>query len=77
MDTALIRPGRMDISIEIKQCNRYQLRKAYKSIYDIDLPEEFIKAFPEYKYSMAEVIMHLFHNTYNKMPVSKLMSKFN
>lgn len=76
LDPALIRPGRMDICIEIKRCNRYQLRKAYLSIYNEELPEYIVSKFPEYKYSMAEVIMHLFHNTYNKIPIETLMARF-
>lgn len=76
LDPALIRPGRMDICIEIKRCNRYQLRKAYKTIYGKELSPSIVSTFPEYKYSTAEVIMYLFHNTYNDVAPDVLMSKF-
>lgn len=50
LDEALIRPGRMDIALEIKFCNRYQLSKIYKNIYEKPLAEKYINSFPEYKF---------------------------
>ncbi|XWV26817.1 hypothetical protein QJ857_gp0234 [Tupanvirus soda lake] len=77
LDPALIRPGRMDISIEIKKCDCYQLQQIYYDLYDQHLDPSIIKRFKEYKFITAEVILHLFHNIYNKhLSCEELLSKF-
>ena len=77
LDPALIRPGRMDINIELKKCDRYQLKCIYQDLYNKILSEELIQKFPEFTYIVAEVILHLFHNMYHKdIEQNELMAKF-
>lgn len=77
LDAALIRPGRMDINIQIDKCDRYQLSQIFYDLYARHLSPDIIDKFPEHKYITAEVIMHLFHNIYNEdADDSSLMRKF-
>jgi SpoVK/Ycf46/Vps4 family AAA+-type ATPase len=77
LDPALIRPGRIDLKINVTHCTRYQLRRIYKDLYDKTMPEEIIERFPENKWITAKVILHLFHNSFNRtMSVEKLMESF-
>ncbi|XWV25485.1 bifunctional AAA family ATPase chaperone/translocase BCS1 [Tupanvirus deep ocean] len=77
LDPALIRPGRMDISIEIKKCDCYQLQQIYYDLYGHYLDQTILKRFKEYQFITAEVILHLFHNIYNKhLTGEELLRKF-
>lgn len=61
IDRALIRPGRIDMIVKFKKCNRAVLQEMVNSFYDreIDLPED---ATLDYKWSPAEVNQILFRN---------------
>lgn len=77
LDPALIRPGRIDLSINVTHCTRYQLSRIYKDLYDNNIPEEILERFPENKWITAKVILHLFHNSFNRnLSVDKLMESF-
>lgn len=65
IDPALIRPGRMDLSIEIKKCCRYQLQQIYQDIYDKELRKDILVKFKEHEFITAQIILHLFHNMLN------------
>ena len=64
IDSALIRPGRIDMIINFKKCNRQILKEMLSSFYDkeIDLPED---SSLDYKWSPAEVNQILFRNFSN------------
>lgn len=66
LDRALIRPGRIDISIQLKKCSRYQIAKVFKDLYERPIQKEFLDQFPENTFTTAEVILHLFYNKFNK-----------
>ena len=77
LDPALIRPGRMDIDIVIEKCCRYQLQQIYFDLYGKHLKEELLNKFIEFRFMTAEVILHLFHNIYNKnITEDELLKKF-
>lgn len=61
IDRALIRPGRIDMIVKFKKCNRAVLQEMVNSFYDrdIDLPEDSTL---DYKWSPAEVNQILFRN---------------
>jgi SpoVK/Ycf46/Vps4 family AAA+-type ATPase len=61
IDRALIRPGRIDMIVKFKHCNRTVIREMLDSFYDreIELPED---ASLDYKWSPAEVNQILFRN---------------
>jgi hypothetical protein len=61
IDRALIRPGRIDMIVKFKHCNRAVIHEMLESFYDkpVDLPDE---ASLDYKWSPAEVNQILFRN---------------
>jgi len=65
LDKALIRPGRIDLDIELTKCTRVQLQKIYLDLYGKDLPKDLVDRFPEKHWITARVILHLFHNSFD------------
>jgi SpoVK/Ycf46/Vps4 family AAA+-type ATPase len=61
IDRALIRPGRIDMIVKFKKCNRAVLQEMADSFYDqtVQLPDD---ASLDYKWSPAEVNQILFRN---------------
>lgn len=76
LDPALIRPGRMDLSIELKKCSREQVAEIYYDLYKSRLSQDILDRFQE-TFITSEVIMHLFHNVFNKeITQEELLKKF-
>jgi SpoVK/Ycf46/Vps4 family AAA+-type ATPase len=61
IDKALIRPGRIDMIVHFKKCNRTILKEMVHNFYDTDF-EEWTTDALEYKWSPAEVNQILFRN---------------
>jgi ATP-dependent 26S proteasome regulatory subunit len=40
IDDAIIRPGRIDHKVELKQANTYQVKKAYQLFYEKEIPDD-------------------------------------
>jgi SpoVK/Ycf46/Vps4 family AAA+-type ATPase len=59
IDRALIRPGRIDMIVHFKKCNRAILDEMVSNFYDMDVPGLFCE---DYKWSPAEVNQILFRN---------------
>jgi len=64
LDPALVRPGRIDYQIEIKNAVQSQVRKLFQRFYanfklDEWLVERFVSLIPDHKYSMAKLQGHL------------------
>ena len=77
LDPALFRPGRMDLDVKIEKCCAYQLKQIYYDMYGEELSQSIIDRFKENHFITAEVIMHLFHNIYNKeLSQEELLNKF-
>ncbi len=60
LDPALIRPGRIDYQVEIRNADSEQVAKLFDRFYagwkiDPQLRERFIATIPDYKYSMAKL----------------------
>ena len=59
LDKALIRPGRIDISIELSKCNRGMIRELSEIYYRQTLGDnvqKVIEQIPEYEYTPAHVM---------------------
>lgn len=54
LDSALIRPGRIDHQIEFKNCDRYQFKTIYKFFTSRDLPLDYV--FKENEYTTSYII---------------------
>jgi len=61
IDRALIRPGRIDMIVEFKKCNRQILQKMMDSFYDKEFPD-WTTDDVAYRWSPAEVNQILFRN---------------
>lgn len=66
IDRALIRPGRIDMIVHFKKCNRLILQEMVNSFYDTNL-SDWTDDSLEYKWSPAEVNQILFRN-FDKQP---------
>ena len=68
IDPALIRPGRMDIHIELQKCSKIITLQLLEHFYEIDydiLFEKYSSKIVEYKYSPAEINQICFKNRAN------------
>jgi ATP-dependent Zn protease len=77
LDPALIRPGRIDISIDITKCDKTQLQCIYHDLFEKEIPLDVLDRFREFEYMTAEIILHLFHNMYGQETCfEKLLGKY-
>ena len=68
LDPALIRPGRMDIHIELQKCSKIVTLQLLEHFYEIDyitLHKKYSSMIIEYKYSPAEINQICFKNRTN------------
>lgn len=66
LDPALYRAGRVDVDIDFKLCDRYQIFNIYKRIIGRKLSDEILMAIPEDTYTPAEVIFHLLQRIHDE-----------
>ncbi|MBA43102.1 MAG: hypothetical protein CMF62_03720 [Magnetococcales bacterium] len=59
LEPALFRSGRIDVNMEFKLCDKYQIRTIYKNILNRDLSHEIINKIPEDKFSPADIIFEI------------------
>jgi SpoVK/Ycf46/Vps4 family AAA+-type ATPase len=77
LDPAFYRDGRFDVKIELKLCDKYQIKNIYKKMVDKELPEKVLELIPNDKFSPANIIYHvknyIFNNSVDPM---KIMEPF-
>lgn len=56
LDAALVRPGRIDITLELKKANKETVSEIYTHLFEKQLDKSVIEKIVEYKYSPAELI---------------------
>ena len=61
LDPALIRPGRIDITLELKNANHQVIGDMYNKLFGVAITERQLRRIPEYAYSPAAIM-----NTYIK-----------
>ena len=77
LDKALLRSGRMDIKVELKKCSKYIIGNIYKDIIKCDINPEILNNFKDNTFSIAEIIHHIFHNSYdNNDDAETILTKF-
>ena len=65
LDPAILRAGRCDININLKQCDAYQIKTIYKTIFNQEIDDK-ICSNNEYKYTPADLIFHFIKYIYKK-----------
>ena len=64
LDPALIRPGRIDIKLTMKELSKSCVREIYEHLYEKSIPNKYKKMIPDYKYTPAK-LMNIFINHQN------------
>ena len=59
LDPAFYRDGRFDVKIELKLCDRHQIKSIYSMMLGIDIPNKLLDKIPENKFSPASLIYHI------------------
>jgi len=76
LDKALYRKGRIDLSIELQPCDKYQIRRIYKNVIGEEIDEKVLNEIKEFVYPPCDVIFHLLQYTYNKSTCREMMNYF-
>jgi chaperone BCS1 len=61
IDEAIYRDGRIDIKIDMKLCNHYQIQCIYKKFIKREVPERLLKRILVDKWTPANIIFRLIH----------------
>jgi hypothetical protein len=56
LDPALVRPGRIDITLELKNADRTIIGDMYKHLFQKTMPARVLSKIPDYKYSPASIM---------------------
>ena len=76
LDPALIRPGRIDISHEMKNASYQTIRNLYEHLFNQKIDEPTLLLINEYFYSPAELInIYIYHNDVDRFTERLLMNK--
>lgn len=62
LDPALIRQGRIDVKMELKKCDRYQIECMYNKIMGEPIDPTILQRIPEGVHRPVDIIHHLIHN---------------
>jgi hypothetical protein len=77
IDKAIYRSGRVDVAINFKLCDHYQIKQIYKNFMRREIDSDVLSTIQPDKYSPADIIFHLMQNIYNKAESDDvIMSKF-
>ena len=77
LDPAFIRPGRFDLSIELKPCDHYQINALYQRMMGRPISDKLLKEIPENKYTPAELIYHVKNYIFdNETPDEEILQDF-
>ncbi len=76
IDPALYRKGRVDLCMNFKKCDHYQIGKIYNSIINKPLSQSVLKSISEYKYSPCDVISHVYQYILDDTSEEEIMREF-
>ncbi len=76
LDPAIYRSGRIDVLLEFKLCNRYQIKNICTRILKKTPSEELLSRIPEDKFLPADVIFKCIEYLYRDEPLEVVLSDF-
>ena len=76
LDPALVRPGRIDVKLEMSHLSKSTIQTIYKHLYEKNIPTNMIKKIPEYRYTPAKIMnMYLNNQDNEKAFLNELCNK--
>ena len=75
LDPALIRPGRIDIKLDMYELSRQSVLEIYKHLYEKDIPNKYKKQVPDYKFTPAKLMNIFLNNQNNSEQFIKMLIK--
>ncbi|MHB1952689.1 MAG: AAA family ATPase, partial [Sulfobacillus sp.] len=76
LDPALVRRGRIDVSLKLDYCDHYQISTIYSKMMRRELSMQCLSQIPEGKFSPAEVIFEVFQHISTEDPEEIIMERF-
>ena len=76
LDTALIRPGRIDVTMELKKASQKVISDLFFHLTKTVIPRTVLKKIPDYRFSQAEII-NFYLNNKNHDAFLKTLLTFN
>jgi ATP-dependent 26S proteasome regulatory subunit len=76
IDDALYRKGRVDICIEFKKCDHYQINMIFESIIGRGLDGKILEKIPENKYAPCDIIFHVYQYMLEDIDDEIIMKEF-
>lgn len=77
LDSALIRPGRIDITLKMDNASRQTIAQMYERYYGESIPKSILVRIPDRKYSSAEVVNFYVEHTASKEAFLECLIKDN
>lgn len=65
LDSDLVRMGRVDVKIELKRCDHYQIQMIYRKFLEKDIPLDVLSCIKEYEHKPVDVIYAVYENINN------------
>lgn len=75
LEPALYRPGRIDIDIQFKPCDHYQIKTIFKRIIDRDIDPSVLANIEENKHTPAEIIFDIIPHVFDATSEDKIIMK--
>ena len=77
LDKALIRPGRVDIQVNFKNCDSYQIAEIFEGYFDYKFPENRVCELPNKTLTPAEVGQIFFKYINNSDNIDEIIKELN
>lgn len=75
LDPALYRKGRVDVTIEFKLCDHFQIQEIFQTILGRPLNRQILDRIPEDKYPPCEVIFHVYQYLLNSLVSDEMIMR--
>lgn len=75
LDKDLIRPGRVDLILETKRCDRYMVDTIFNQIMQRRLDASVLEKISEYQHKPVDIIFHVLRYVYNRKIDDELIMK--